>query len=77
MSSHGVLGSGVHHGESRFVFDFFLVYLLLGPAFQICLVSLSMLFGEIADSCPEVFFVCSDIPAWKGVMVTSMWPFVG
>lgn len=45
--SHGGFGSGVHHGDSRFVLEFFLVYLLLGRAFQICFVSLSMLFGEI------------------------------
>ena len=74
--SHGGFGSRVHHGESRFVFEFFLVYLFLGPAFQICFLSLSMLFGETPDSCPEVFHVCSDIPAWKGVMLMSMWPLL-
>lgn len=77
LVSRGGFGSRVHHGESRFVFEFFLVYLLLGPAFQICFVSLSMFFGETPDLCPEVFQVCSDIPAWKGVMLMSMWPFVG
>ena len=71
------LDSRVHHGESRFVFEFFLVYLLLGPVFQICLVSLSMLFGETPGSCPEVLHGCSDIPAFKGVMLMSLWPFVG
>lgn len=52
--------------------ELFLVSLVWAPQFRPALFPY-LLFWEIPDQCPELFHVPSDVPAWKEVLLGSVW----